>query len=54
MEKHPSLHLGAVAIEKGAFGSPSTKVANYYFYIYAVMHKYIYLSFHIQLNYNIY
>ena len=29
----PSLHLGVVAIEKGAFGSPSTKVANFtYFY----------------------
>ena len=24
------LHLGVVAIEKGAFGSPSTKVANFY------------------------
>ena len=24
----PSLHLGVVAIEKGAFGSPSTMVAN--------------------------
>ena len=26
----PSLHLGVVAIEKGAFGLPSTAVANYY------------------------
>ena len=26
-----SLHLGVVAIEKGAFGSPSTKVANFTF-----------------------
>ena len=24
------LHLGVVAIEKGAFGSPSTMVANFY------------------------
>ena len=24
----PTLHLGIVANEKGAFGSPSTKVAN--------------------------
>ena len=24
-----SLHLGVVAIEKGAFGPPSTKVANF-------------------------
>ena len=29
------LHLGVVAIEKGAFGSPSTMVANFtYLYIY--------------------
>ena len=27
MEQHPPLHLGVVAIEKGALGSPSTKVA---------------------------
>ena len=27
-EKHPLLHLGVVAIEKGAFWSPSTMVAN--------------------------
>ena len=25
----PPLHLGVVAIEKGAFGSPSTMVANF-------------------------
>ena len=25
----PSLHLGVVAIKKGFFGSPSTKVANF-------------------------
>ena len=30
MEKRPPLHLGVVAIEKGAFGSPSTMVANFY------------------------
>ena len=28
-EKRPSLYLGVVAIEKGPFGSPSTKVANF-------------------------
>ena len=28
-ELHLSLHLGVVAIGKGAFGSPSTKVANF-------------------------
>ena len=27
------LHLGVVAIEKGAFGSPSTKVANFYYIV---------------------
>ena len=26
----PSLHLGVVAVEKGAFGSPSIKVANFF------------------------
>ena len=28
-KKRPPLHLGVVAIEKGAFGSPSTMVANF-------------------------
>ena len=28
MEERPLLYLGVVAIEKGAFGSPSTMVAN--------------------------
>ena len=28
------LHLGVVAIEKGAFGSPSTKVTNLTFYLF--------------------
>ena len=28
MGKRPPLHLGVVAIEKGALGSPSTKVTN--------------------------
>ena len=35
MELHPPLHLGAVAIEKGAFRSPSTVVANFTFYFIA-------------------
>ena len=30
MEQHPLLHLGVVAIEKGAFGSPVTTVVNFY------------------------
>ena len=29
MELRPPLHIGDVAIEKGVFGSPSTKVANF-------------------------
>ena len=29
MDCFSPLHLGVVAIEKGAFGSPSTKVANF-------------------------
>ena len=33
-EWHPPLHLGVVAIKKGAFWSPSTTVANFtYFYL---------------------
>ena len=33
MEQRPSEHLDVVAIEKGAFGQPSTKVANFTTYI---------------------
>ena len=29
MECHPVLHLGVVAIEKGAFELPSTKIPNF-------------------------
>ena len=29
MELHPTLHLSLVAIEKGAFESPSTSVDNF-------------------------
>ena len=34
MEWRLPLHLGVVAIEKGAFGLPSTKVVNFTVYIY--------------------
>ena len=34
MELRPPLHLSVVAIEKGAFGSPSTKVANFTYLLY--------------------
>ena len=40
------LHLGVVAIEKGAFGSPLTKVANFTTYIYLLcvyVYTYIYI-----------
>ena len=33
MVEHSPLHLGEVAIEKGGFGSPSTKVANFTYHI---------------------
>ena len=33
-EEHPSLYHGVVAIEKGAFGSLSAKVANFTYYIF--------------------
>ena len=32
------LHLGVVAIEKGAFGSPSTQVANFTLLTYILVH----------------
>ena len=35
----PPLHLGVVAIEKGAFWSPSTMVANLYIYIYIYIYN---------------
>ena len=31
-EVAPSQHVGVVAIEKGTFGSPSTKVTNFTYY----------------------
>ena len=33
MELHPPLHLAVVALEKGIFGTPSTTLANLYYYI---------------------
>ena len=38
----PPLHLGVVAIEKGAFGLPSTMVANFTYFYYCkqtIKHK---------------
>ena len=43
MEYRPLLHPGVIAIEKGAFRSSSTKVANFTFsYIYIYIYIYIY------------
>ncbi len=36
MEYRPFLHLGVVPIEKGAFGSPLTTVANLTYFILAI------------------
>ena len=36
----PPLHLGVVAIEKGAFGSPSTKVTNFTYFTYNCVKNY--------------
>ena len=46
MEWRPPLHLVVVAIEKGTFGSPSTKVANFtllYICVYNCVCVYIYV-----------
>ena len=48
MEYRPSLHLGVVAIEKGAFGPPSTKGRQLYFLL--NVFKYRYVSLTIQLD----
>ena len=37
MEKHPFLHLGLVAIEKGTFGSPLTTTANFTYFFMTVL-----------------
>ena len=36
----PPLHLGVVAIEKESLGSPSTKVANFTFYLIIYIKQY--------------
>ena len=51
MELRPFLHLGVVAIEKGASWSTSTKVANFTFYIHIWIYMYVcvcvYICIHI-------
>ena len=37
MELRPPLHLGVVAMEKGAFGSPSSIVANFTYLIFTYL-----------------
>ena len=39
MEYRPSLDLGVVAIEKGAFWSPPIMVANFTFYLFSLSLK---------------
>ena len=39
-----SLHLSVVAIEKGTFGSSSTLVTNFTYFIYIYIYIYIYIS----------
>ena len=39
MELHPPLHLGVVAMGKGAFRSPSTKVAYFTYMVLSIPHK---------------
>ena len=43
MEYRP-VYLGVVAIEKGAFGSPSTTVVNFTFYLY------VYINYESSVN----
>ena len=45
----PALHLGVVAIEKGAFRSPSTKVANFTYYLYIYIYIYIYIHIYVMV-----
>ena len=49
MEWGPSHHLGVVAIEKGSFGSPSTKVANF-IYLTRACETFSLLAWFIDLN----
>ena len=47
MKKHPPLHLSVVAIEKGAFGSPSTTVANFTYFISLKVNIIVWLEFEV-------
>ena len=40
-EYNPPLHLSVVAVEKGAFWSPSTTVTSFTFYLYIYIYIYI-------------
>ena len=60
MGEHPPLHLSIVAIEKGTFGSPSTKVANFFFFYFYHMpnsaiciYIYIYIYTHTHIGISI-
>ena len=46
MESRPLVHLDVVAVEKGSFGSPSTKVAYFtYFYLKKAMEPILLIMF---------
>ena len=51
MAWRPSLHLGVVAIEKGAFGLPSTKVA-FFTYLYSRNHTLLLIIFTQKIIFN--
>ena len=40
IEYHPPLHIGVVAIERGAFRLPSTMGANFIYYLFTLGKKY--------------
>ena len=42
-ELRPPIHHDVVAIEKGAFGSPLTMVANFTFFTFYIIYIYIYM-----------
>ena len=50
MELQPPQHLDIVTIEKGAFGSPSTKVTNFTIYIYIYILHNLLPNLHPEIN----
>ena len=50
MEEHPPLHFSVVAIEKGAFESPSTKVANFTCLLIYLEHFNMYIKLSVEIE----